>query len=51
MGLLSLDYQRQRIKDLQEQAKHEIYGTVTQITKPDYNQQVTVASSSCWVVV
>jgi excinuclease UvrABC nuclease subunit len=39
------------MKDLQEQAKNENYGTVIQITKPDYNQQVTDASSYCWVVV
>jgi len=44
-------YKRQRVKDMQAQARSEIYGSVTQITKPDYNQQVTIASQSCWVVV
>lgn len=44
-------YKRQRMLDLKKQANLELYGSVTQITKPDYNQQVTVASQSCWVVV
>lgn len=36
---------------MQEQAKNEVYGSVCEFSKSDYNAQVTEASKKVWVVV
>jgi thiol-disulfide isomerase/thioredoxin len=44
-------FKRQRMKELQEQLSKEIYGRVVQISKPDYQKEVTEASKEVWVIV
>jgi thiol-disulfide isomerase/thioredoxin len=44
-------FKRQRMKELQEQLSKEIYGRVVQISKPDYQKEVTDASKDVWVIV
>ncbi|KNC96154.1 uncharacterized protein SPPG_08542 [Spizellomyces punctatus DAOM BR117] len=44
-------YRRQRIAEMNAAARLEKYGTVTQISKPDYTVEVTEASKDTWVVL
>ncbi|KAJ8329488.1 Proteolipid protein 2 [Batrachochytrium dendrobatidis] len=44
-------YRRQRMADMKAQLAAERFGSVIQISKPDYNIQVTEASKTAWVVV
>ncbi|KAH9245706.1 hypothetical protein BASA81_016784 [Batrachochytrium salamandrivorans] len=44
-------YRRQRLADMQAQLSAEKFGSVLQISKPDYTVQVTDASKTAWVVV
>ena len=44
-------YKRKRLEELKNQSNRELFGLIYQITKPDYNQEVTIASQSHWVVV
>ncbi|KAI8896474.1 thioredoxin-like protein [Globomyces pollinis-pini] len=44
-------YRKQRMDAIKSQLKAEIFGSVLEITKPDYQQQVTNASTTHWVVV
>ncbi|KAI8851645.1 viral IAP-associated factor [Chytridium lagenaria] len=45
------EYKRKRMQEMKALASKEIYGTVTQISKPDYTVEVTEASKSVYVVV
>ncbi|KAJ3065926.1 hypothetical protein HDU98_010737 [Podochytrium sp. JEL0797] len=44
-------YKRQRMAEMHQQAKKEIFGSVTQISKPDWQTEVTDASKDVPVVV
>jgi hypothetical protein len=44
-------YKQQRLREMQEIAKREIYGRVVEFSKSDYEVQVTQASKECYVVV
>ncbi|KAI8591237.1 thioredoxin-like protein [Geranomyces variabilis] len=44
-------YRRQRMAEIQSASRLEKYGSVTQISKPDYKVEVTEASKDTWVVV
>ncbi|KAI8921031.1 thioredoxin-like protein [Powellomyces hirtus] len=44
-------YRRQRMAEIHAASRLEKYGTVTQISKPDYTVEVTEASANTWVVV
>ncbi|KAJ3417105.1 hypothetical protein HDV05_006964 [Chytridiales sp. JEL 0842] len=44
-------YRRQRMAEMQAQASKEIFGSVTQISKTDWQREVTDASKDVWVVV
>jgi thiol-disulfide isomerase/thioredoxin len=44
-------FKRQRMQELQQQLSREIYGRVVQISKPDYQKEVTDASKNVWVIV
>merc|ERR1719499_114949 len=45
-----LDYRRERLKAIQEQAKKDRFGTILEITKPEFVKEVTDASKDFWVV-
>jgi len=45
-----LEYRRERIKKLQEQASKEKYGTIREITKPEFIAEVSEGSIGQWVV-
>ncbi|KAJ3300067.1 hypothetical protein HK104_004789 [Borealophlyctis nickersoniae] len=44
-------YRRQRLAEMRTAASREKYGTVVEISKPDYQTEVTDASKSTWVVL
>jgi hypothetical protein len=44
-------FKRQRMQQLQQQMSKDVYGSVVQISKPDYQKQVTDASKDVWVIV
>ncbi|KAJ3054406.1 Phosducin-like protein 3 [Rhizophlyctis rosea] len=44
-------YRRQRLAEMQALSSLEKYGTVTELSKPDYNREVTEASQSVYVVL
>ncbi|KAH9262171.1 hypothetical protein BASA82_000774 [Batrachochytrium salamandrivorans] len=43
-------YRRQRLADMQAQLSAEKFGSVLQISKPDYTVQVTDASKTAWLL-
>ena len=43
-------YRRQRIAEMKEKAAKEKFGSVTQISKPDFVTEVTKASEQSWVI-
>ncbi|KAJ3189047.1 hypothetical protein HK101_008982 [Irineochytrium annulatum] len=45
------EYRRKRMAEISALASKEIYGSVTQISKPDYTVEVTDASKTLYVVV
>ena len=44
-------FRRQRLQEFKQLQSKEVYGTVTQISKPDYQKEVTDASKEVAVVV
>ncbi|KAJ3030941.1 Phosducin-like protein 3 [Rhizophlyctis rosea] len=44
-------YRRQRLAELQSEASSAKYGSVTELSKPDYNREVTEASATTYVVL
>ncbi|KAI9592026.1 hypothetical protein BDF19DRAFT_416628 [Syncephalis fuscata] len=44
-------YRRQRMAEIKAQAEQERFGTLVQISKPDFIREVTEASKEVWVVV
>ena len=41
-------YRDQRMKELFQQANNEVFGTIQEISKSQYEQQVTLASKKHW---
>jgi thioredoxin-like negative regulator of GroEL len=39
------------MEQMKQQMSLEKYGRVVQISKPDYQKEVTDASKDCWVIV
>ena len=44
-------YRAQRIAEMKATQSKEVYSTLRQISKPDYEKEVTLASRTCWVIV